>query len=68
MEDPELRGGPARRRRVHVEHVSEDATASPRAARVRPLHPPAAPHQGTHQTHSFTHLLVHQGLHQTHFI
>ena len=70
MEDPELRGGPARCCRVHVEHVSEDAGASPRAARVHPLQPPAHPHQGLHHIHfiPFTHLVVHNCLHYEHFI
>lgn len=48
LEDPELRGGSARCRRVHAEHLPERAATQPRAARVHPLQPPAHPHQGLH--------------------
>lgn len=46
MEDPHLRGGPARSRRVHVEHVLEGAEPQPWTARVHPLHPPSHSQQG----------------------
>lgn len=46
MEDPVVCGGPAGCGRVHAEHLPEGEGAQPRAARVRPLQPPAHPHQG----------------------
>lgn len=46
VEDPELCGRPARRRRVHAEHVLEGAEPRPRPARVRPLQPPPHSQQG----------------------
>ena len=46
VEDPDLRVGPARRGRVHAQHLPEGAAAQPRAARVRPVQPPPHPQQG----------------------